>query len=216
MSFFTLLILLALAFFRKKKNLIFLPVVIVAAAMIWSVVPQELKQRYESVQSLEKDESYQNRVLAWEAGWGMFKDSPLYGMGAGNYAVAAGEKYWPGKKRKIQLNAHSLYFQVMGELALMGIVAFTLFLVTLFKTNFALKKKLLDLPLSKMLCYFPTACNFALVVLLIAGYSSHTLYRTTWYILAAMTAALEGIVNRKLAEAPEAVAPAETFSAVTA
>jgi hypothetical protein len=66
--------------------------------------------------------------------------------------------------------------------------------VYLIRINFALKKMMInDTETPGILRYFPTACLFCLMVLLVAGYAGHNLYRSTWYSLAALSGALAQI-----------------------
>lgn len=200
-SFFTLL-LLTLAFVAtREKKFIYIPAILVTMMVAWAFIPQQYKERYETVNNLTKDESYQNRILAWKAGWGMFKDNPLTGMGPGNFAYASGTTYWPGEGRKHWLNAHSLPLKALGELGIVGTFAFVYMLVTLFKLNGRLRRELKDSQFPTVLRYFPMACNFALFALLIAGYSSHNLYRSTWFMLASMSGALQLLVEAQMGAA---------------
>lgn len=203
-NFFTLL-LLSLGFVAtRKKWFLYVPAIIVVMAIAWTFIPQQYKARYETVNNLEKDESYQNRLLAWKAGWSMFKDNPFTGMGPGNFEFASGTTYWPGEGRKHWLNAHSLPLKALGELGSLGTFAFIYMLVTLFKLNGRLRRELSGSGLPGTLRFFPVACNFALVALLIAGYSSHNLYRSTWYMLASMSGALQLLWESHAAHAEDA------------
>jgi O-antigen ligase len=175
-----------------------LPVAIALLAIIWQVMPTEYQQRYLSVRSLKDDESYQNRVLAWHAGWHMFLDYPLTGVGVGQFAIADGTKYWPDPQHKIWLNAHSLYLQLIAELGLFGALAFVAYLYSLFRLNFWLRKELAVFPgAPRWLRFYPTASTLSLLVLLFAGYSSHDLYRSTWYILGALSGCVEMLVKQE-------------------
>jgi probable O-glycosylation ligase (exosortase A-associated) len=176
--------------FRKRKNLIYLPVIIAFSPMVWMVIPQQYKARYETVDHLKNDESYQNRVLSWQGGIAMFKSNPLTGIGPGNYAIANGEKFWPGSGRKIWLNAHSLYFQLLGELGLVGIVTFGGYLICVFRLNFRLRKQLMGRGASRFLQELPSFISIMFCQLLFAGYAAHDLYRSTWFVLGALTASM--------------------------
>lgn len=190
-SFFGLLFLGMCFVFSRKKNLLLLPVLVVLLAGIWTILPLEYKQRYMSVENRKTDASYLNRLLAWRAGWMMFKDQPITGVGAGQFAYANGAKYWPDKRHPIWLQPHSLYIQLMAELGIIGIIAFVAFLTTLVRTNMELSRRLRSMTnLSALTQYFPLVCTLSVWVLMFAGYSGHNLYRNTWYILAAMTGAL--------------------------
>ncbi|MFQ5778488.1 MAG: O-antigen ligase family protein, partial [Terriglobia bacterium] len=136
---------------------------------------------------------------AWRAGWEMFKDHPLTGVGSMQFPNANGAKYWPNQRNPVWLNAHSLYFQVLGELGLLGTLIFLLFVVNLLRTNKRLGHILSgDGSTARWLQAFPLACTLSLVVLLFAGYSSHNLYRSTWYLLAGLSASLYAMASRKL------------------
>ena len=73
--------------------------------------------------------------------------------------------------------------------------AFGYFLYVLFTLNGRIAEafaKIDDIP--KWLRLFPTACSLCLFVLLLDGYSSHDLYRSTWYMLAAMSACVSAMI----------------------
>ncbi|HTU49321.1 MAG TPA: O-antigen ligase family protein [Acidobacteriaceae bacterium] len=182
------LFLILLVLFRKPKNLFFLPVLVALAPLVWIVIPQQYKARYETVDHLKSDESYQNRILSWEGGIAMFESNPITGIGPGNYTDANGEKYWPGNGRKTFLNAHSLYFKLLGELGLIGVFTFGGYLICVFRLNFRVRKELLAHETSSFLRTLPAMFNIILCLLLFDGYAAHNLYRDNWYIVGAMVA----------------------------
>lgn len=185
-----IIFLVALLVFRKRKNLIYLPILVALSPIVWSVIPQQYKARYETVDHLKTDESYQNRVRSWQGGIAMFKSNPLTGIGPGNYAIANGEKFWPGPGRKVWLQAHSLYFQLLGELGLIGIVTFGGYLICVFRLNFRLRKQLKILQTSAFLQNAPGLCSIMLCQLLFAGYAAHVLYRSTWFTVGVISASV--------------------------
>lgn len=189
-SFFALIFFLLLIVFSDwKKRLKFLPILIVVAPLIWLVIPQQYKARYETVDNLKDDDSYQNRVLSWKGGVQMFLHNPLTGVGPDNYTDANGEKYWPEKPHHY-LNAHNLFFKLIGELGIIGVITFVGYLVVLFRTNARILREWKNRSGDIITRKFPLYCNLSLIILIFAGYSGHNLYRNTWYILGAITAAI--------------------------
>jgi O-antigen ligase len=184
------LFLILVVLFRKPKNLFFLPVLVALGPLVWMVIPQQYKARYETVDHLKTDESYQNRILSWEGGIGMFESNPITGVGAGNYTYANGMKFWPGDGRKHWLNAHSLYFKLLGELGLIGVFTFGGYLICVFRLNFRLQKELRARQASAFLQQLPSMFNVMFGVLLFDGYAAHNLYRDTWYFVGAIGAAM--------------------------
>lgn len=175
---------------RKPKSFMFLPVLILLAPLVWMIIPQQYKARYETVDHLKTDESYQNRVLSWEGGIRMFESNPITGVGAGNYVDANGERFWPSDGKKIYLDAHSLYFKILGELGLLGVVTFAGFVISVFRLNFHLSKELAHRGASPFLRDLPGLFNIIYWQLLFAGYASHDVYRNTWFLVAAMACSI--------------------------
>jgi O-antigen ligase len=189
---------------RRKKFLI-LPVAAIIACAVFFLAPPDYQQRYLSVQNRDQDESYMNRVHAWHAGLAMMEHNPLTGVGMLNFAEADGGKYWPLPGRKHWLQAHSLYVQTGAELGVVGVAAFAWFLFSIFKLNREIKKASQRFDhWPKWLKYYPTACNFSLFVLLFTGYAAHSLYRSTWFLLAAMTSCAYSVVSESLAAEKQA------------
>ncbi len=184
------LLLVLIMVFRRPKNLVFLPVLVALGPLVWIVIPQQYKARYESVNNLKTDLSYQNRILSWRGGIAMFESNPITGIGVADYTAANGMKFWPGNGRKSFLNAHSVYFQTLGELGLFGIITFGGYLICVFRLNLRLRKELLALNPSKFLQGLPSMLNLTLILLLFDGYAAHNLYRETWFLVGAMAASI--------------------------
>jgi probable O-glycosylation ligase (exosortase A-associated) len=195
-----------LLLFRRAKNLIYLPVLIALCPLAWLVIPQQYKARYETVDHLKDDASYQNRILSWRGGIAMFESNPITGIGPGDYTYANGVKFWPGAGTKHFLNAHSLYFQLLGELGLVGIFTFGGYLICVFRLNFRLRKQLEQRDTSRFLRQLPTLFTIILFQVLFAGYAAHSLYRTVWFVVGAMAASvslLPILQQQPLREIPE-------------
>jgi probable O-glycosylation ligase (exosortase A-associated) len=175
---------------RKRRNLIFLPLVIALSPVVWFAIPPQYKARYETVDHLSKDDSYQVRILSWRGGIAMFEHNPVTGVGAGNYTYANGMGYWPGPSHHYYLNAHSLYFKLLGELGLVGIFTFGGYVICVFRLNMASRKRLLSMQESRFLTELPALLNIILLQLLFAGYAAHNLYRINWFVIGAVSASI--------------------------
>ncbi len=199
MSFMAVAFFFAIYAASRKRYYIYIPLALAVAGLVWISLPTEYQERYSTVRSLEQDISYQNRLVAWRGGWNMFKDNPLTGVGMGQFPNANGAKYWPGPGPRIWLNAHSLYLQLIAELGFIGVIAFAAYLWAVLRTNFKLLPALRhreDLP--GVVRFFPAYSTFSILILLFAGYSSHNLYRSTWYMLGALTAALQLLATERV------------------
>jgi len=186
-SFLGFVVLVVVFALTRKRKILLAPVGLLLVVTIFFAVPAKYQQRYMSVEQRDQDLSYINRIYAWKAGWKMMQHNPLTGVGMYNFADANGAVYWPGQGRKVWLQPHSLYVQTGAELGIVGVVTFAWFLWSMYQLNRKIGRNTQG-RYPKWVQYYPTACNFSLFVLLFTGYASHSLYRTTWYLLAAMTA----------------------------
>lgn len=195
-SFFAMLFMVMLLLVAHgKRTFKFIPLLIIAAPLLWLAVPQQYKARYETVDKLKEDDSYQNRLKSWQGGYQMFLHNPLTGVGPDNYTNANGLKYWPEKPRH-WLNAHSLFFKLIGELGVLGLITFFGYLIKIFKLNHRMGKVLKEHRASAMMQKFPMYCSISICLLLFTGYSAHNLYRNTWFMLGALSAAV-GLLQQR-------------------
>jgi probable O-glycosylation ligase (exosortase A-associated) len=84
-------------------------------------------ERMGSIQDYEMEGSAQGRIMAWKSAIRMAADHPLTGVGAGHFPVKYGIEYRPpgvGRTEIPWANAHSLYFLVLGELGIPGLLVY--------------------------------------------------------------------------------------------
>lgn len=188
-AFLAFLLFLFITVFRRRTNWKYIPLVLIGLPLLWIVIPQQYKARYETVTTRDQDESYTNRLLSWQGGVRMFLHNPIIGIGPDDYTTANGVQYWPGEPRH-WLNAHSLYFKLLGELGLVGIFTFFAYVVGIIRTNSYIAQRLSEQFVDPVVQRFPAACSLSLYLLLFTGYSAHNTYRTNWYTLGAVSAAI--------------------------
>src|SRR5690606_17687916 len=88
-------------------------------------------ERMATLGNYAEEGSAMGRITAWTAGLQMMFDNPLTGVGAGNFATSFGSDYLP--KDVVGpypwLTAHSIYFLIIGELGIPGIVALLVIII---------------------------------------------------------------------------------------
>jgi probable O-glycosylation ligase (exosortase A-associated) len=77
------------------------------------------------------------RIEAWQGGWRMALDHPLFGVGAGRFSFAYGSEYRTSPNTPYQ-TAHSIYFLNLGELGFPGLII----LIALIASNLAENRRL--------------------------------------------------------------------------
>ena len=87
--------------------------------------PPTYFERMGTIKNYETEGSAQGRIAAWNSAVRMAADHPLTGVGAGHFPVKYGVEYRPpgiGRTDIPWSNAHSVYFLVLGELGIPGIL----------------------------------------------------------------------------------------------
>lgn len=128
-GFLGLLAVAAYCWFYAPKKIMSLLLGLCLAGLVLIAAPQEYWDRISSItedKTMEEGTAGQ-RVFTWGIGWEMFLDNPVFGVGQGNFPWAIGE-YMGGRtwqtKSLAGRQAHSLYFTLMPELGLIGVMIF--------------------------------------------------------------------------------------------
>ncbi len=111
----------------------------VLAFPAYKMIPETFVNEMLSITNTE-DDTRQERMYFWTKGWEMFVDNPILGVGANNYPwnIAQYQLRDPEFDPRTMLlfggrPAHSLYFTLIPELGLVGIILFLLILHQIFK-----------------------------------------------------------------------------------
>lgn len=114
----------------KAPNKIRTGLVLVALIpAILAFMPEKWFERMETIKTFEQDASAMGRINAWEFAVNVAVDRPLVGGGFQSFTKELFERYAPNPAD--HHDAHSIYFEVLGEQGFVGLV---LFLILLFLT----------------------------------------------------------------------------------
>ncbi len=123
--------------FAKRKVLFKGAIIMFLIAMAgWAVMDDMYKQRYLSIvdSSAQGRESAVGRIQHIDGAFELFLERPLLGYGLGTY----GEANW--NVRGEGLVSHNMYTEVLVELGIFGFLMFSMFLISIFKNIYKIKK----------------------------------------------------------------------------
>jgi putative inorganic carbon (hco3(-)) transporter len=95
-------------------------VIVLALLVVMIYAPPVYFQRMGTITKYQQDSSAEGRIHAWKAGARMAADNVL-GVGAGNFPNSF-PKYRSGDAPVRWMTAHSMYFLVLGELGIFGLL----------------------------------------------------------------------------------------------
>lgn len=99
---------------RPIRNSVFLMLLV---CMTYAVIPSHYFDRLSTLQNVEADISTVGRVENWKLSWNEALEFPLFGVGPDNHIP-----YNRSVQSEVQVRvAHSVYFQVLGELGFVGL-----------------------------------------------------------------------------------------------
>jgi len=119
----------AYCWFYSPRKILSLIVGLCLVGLVLVAAPEEYWDRINSItdDSTMESGTAGQRMFTWGIGWEMFLANPVFGVGQGNFPWTIGE-YMGGRtwqtKSLAGRQAHSLYFTLMPELGLVGIIIF--------------------------------------------------------------------------------------------
>jgi probable O-glycosylation ligase (exosortase A-associated) len=133
--------------FRRKGITWLLLAVIVLAAV--AMAPGEFWSRTMTILNYQQDGSAMGRIKLWGAGFQMFSDHPLTGIGQGNFVWVSPQytnnyyQAWLGKG----FAAHNVFVQLLAEGGIQALLGFLLVMIITFRN---LRRVRRDLPVSSV------------------------------------------------------------------
>ena len=122
----------AIWFWRSPHKLKTFFAVVIAAALLLPVLPQQFWDRMGTITASgdERDDSQQGRLHFWQVAVAMANDRPLTGVGHSAYPRAYNRYDWTEGRYFTNRAVHSAWFGVFAELGYPGMVLFLLIVFT--------------------------------------------------------------------------------------
>lgn len=176
----------------------------------WVAMGPERRERILSIAQRSEDASYVYRVYAWQAARQMFLERPVLGVGAGSFAAAFYEEFTiPDRGRGRWMQAHNVYYQVLSELGLAGVLCFGLLLYLMFRTFRRCRRGWAEVE-GNAISPLVEGAEVGLVVLLVTGWAGHNLYRFPYYLLASLAMIADRLTQARVLVVEGVVEPDQT------
>lgn len=175
--------------------------------MLVKFLPSSYTQDMEDMDN-PQDSTRDERLWSWSIGWVMFKENPVFGVGANNYPwtnhlyAKKSPMYTPKRKILGGRAAHSIYFSLMPELGTCGTVVFLLILIEIYKRQRQVRRFCLDHQdespdITKFELLFKAMTASAVAFLVSGAFISVLYYPPIWHLIA-LVAATFRIAKRDL------------------
>ncbi|WP_153185795.1 O-antigen ligase family protein [Thermus scotoductus] len=120
--------------------------VVLVAITAFSDFRERVIQRYSTLQSLQKEETWSGRIDIWQAAMRVFAERPFTGVGVGNFAFIS--PYYSTYAALISAQredggggvAHNMFLSVMAETGVIGLIFFSTLLLSAYALAWRLIK----------------------------------------------------------------------------
>lgn len=179
-----------LLMWQNKNKVANITILLLLGVTLWIAMPAKYQERFLSTSDISSEsyaaESARGRIDGLVNGFLLMIERPILGFGIGCFAIANGSIYGRG-----YLQAHSLPGQLMGEIGLLGIIAFIIWMYYLFKNMKNHNRyEFGDNEFNTKVKYLVISLKTQLLSLFLFGLAGHNLYRYNWFIISAIIVVL--------------------------
>jgi len=194
----TLIGISALIIFFSTHKIRTAVLMLIVVIIVLNILPPEFADEFNTI-STETGTATQ-RFELWRGAFRMFLDHPIIGVGMMNFPGVYGRFYMPENPTTFHwITVHSIYFQLIAEMGLLGVIFFISIVYWIIKDNLIIQKKLKSVD---QIYSFPYAISQGLTISIL-GYLLGSaflsmLYYPPLYIIAALTVALRNIAEKEI------------------
>lgn len=180
----------------SRRKIITLIILACVVPVLFTVMPDSYFTRMETIQTYEEDASAMGRINAWHFAFNLANDRPLLGGGANAFTRDLFARYAPEPQRVH--DAHSIYFEILGEQGYPGLVLFVGILYFSFRNCAVVKKKTRDVLNLKWAFDLSRMLQASFVAYAVGGAFLGLAYFDLLYHLVALTVLLRVVAEREL------------------
>ena len=198
------------AFIHSSRKIRYLAFAIPVALTLIAFAPERWTNRMDTISTADQDESFMGRVIAWKQSTLIAFDNPILGGGFGAVQdFTIWTRYRLTKFHDLDFiptdepdplaphAAHSIYFQVLGDLGFVGLALFGALCLTAWRNTVIIVKKVkghAELEWAQQLAQY---AQYSLIAYVVSGAALSMAYFEFMYILFAIIASLRLIVERE-------------------
>lgn len=219
-GFLGLIAVLFYCYLYSPHKKVFVQIFLALCVLAFLLVPSSYWKEMETLKEGTEEKTADERIYSWKLACKMFLDDPFFGVGPANYSykvyVYQGDELSEGRRHMWGRVAHSLYFTIIPEYGIAGIILF-LYLLRLFYINnrstFTLQsnisKRLHDdeshnsqYQNELFFYYISLSLNGGMIGFLVSGAFISVLYYPHFWILLSLSSSLNLVANNEMSPRP--------------
>jgi probable O-glycosylation ligase (exosortase A-associated) len=210
-----LVVVLLVLFLRARRRLLLVPVVAIGLVGFAYFAPDQWVDRMQTLEDVSADGSAQLRIMSWRVALRIAEDRPVFGGGFKVFVHRATyDIYMPEYPRAFGHDAHSIYFNLIGEHGWGGLTIFVTILVFAFLKLHSIRRLARANPEVGWAANYAHMIQASLATYLVTGAFLSVAYFDLAYQLIILVPLIHTIAQREIAA--KATDLAETVPATTA
>ncbi len=204
--------LVVVAWWRSKNKLLYPLLVAAVAIPALYLMPQSFFDRVGSINDANTDASVQGRLVAWQVAYRAAVDHFPFGVGFdGAQRPAVFNRYFPDETTHA---AHSIYFQVLGDIGFVGLALYLAMIALVFMNCFKVMRAARDRPELYWARDLASMIQLSMFAFCVGGAALSMAYYDVFAIYLGLLSALRNLtkpskVAADIAFRPRRLAPAE-------
>lgn len=195
-----------LAFVRSNRKGRFVAIVVPMVALAIAFAPDLWSNRMDSIKSADQDSSFMGRVIAWKQSTLIAMANPVFG---GGFHAVQDFNVWIDTQRNfkrldfiptaepsqtIAYAAHSIYFEVLGDLGFGGLAIFILILLTSWRNAALIIRHSKDREAWRWAGELATGLQYSLIAYAVSGAALSMAYFDLIYVVCALLVVMRAMV----------------------
>jgi probable O-glycosylation ligase (exosortase A-associated) len=180
---------------RSQRKIVAALIVAAVVLALLAITPDNWFFRMDSIVNYQDDGSAMSRIAAWKWAWHLALEHPIVGGGFGVFTLDAGSI--PG--RPGWLEAHNIFFEVMGEHGFVGLGLFCSLIAAIYRSCTLVQKRVRGYEALAWTADLARATQVGLVAFVVGGSFVSIAFSPFLYLLAGIAVGTRGLVERELA-----------------
>jgi len=185
---------------KSRRRAPILIAIVFAIPVILTFMPEKFFQRLETIQTYQQDESAMGRINAWWFAYNVAVDRPIVGGGYDVFERSLFARYAPNPTDFH--DAHSIYFEVLGEQGFIGLGIFLLLGWLTLRSGKWVLKHTRDRPDLRWAQDLASMTQVSIIGYAVGGAFLGLAYFDLYYHLIAIIVLTHALVQKALAEEP--------------
>jgi probable O-glycosylation ligase (exosortase A-associated) len=197
-------VVLAVLFLKARRRMLIAPALALGLVAFVMFAPQQWTNRMETLQNYEEDQSAQLRLMSWRVALLIAEDRPILGGGFSVFVHRSTyDIYMPEYPRSFGHDAHSIYFNLIGEHGWVGLALFLTLVGLAFMRLYEIRQLARRNPEVSWAANYAHMIQASLATYMVTGASLSVAYFDLAYQFLILVPVIHVVALREIAEKAE-------------